>query len=81
MNCNTGDLYKHYNLVPEDLKKDVIPVPDQYEVEAQQLLAEQEHVKVDMNKSTPLIDWAKKQQSKKKRRQMAKASRKANRRK
>jgi len=78
MNCNTGDLYRHLGYVPECEKENVTPVPEQYKDEVLEILQGQECVNVDMNKDTPLVDWAKKQQKKKKRK-IAKNSKKANR--
>lgn len=80
MNVNTGDLYRHLGYVPEGLKEYVETVPEDFKDEVLETLKEQDHVKVDMNKSTPLVDWAKKQQKKKSKRKTSKASRKANRR-
>ena len=79
MNVNTGDLYRYLGYVPEGVKEDVEAVPEQYKDEVLEKLKGEDLVKVDMNKSSPLVNWAKKQQKKKKRK-MAKASRKANRR-
>ena len=79
MNCNTGDLYRHLGYVPEGLKEFVETVPEDFKDEVLETLKGQDHVKVDMNKSTPLVDWAKKQQKKKSKRKMAKNSKKANR--
>lgn len=80
MNCNTGDLYKYYNLVPELERENVTSVPEQYKDEVLEILQGKEHAKVDMNKKTPLVDWAKNNRRKRKK-QIAKASKKANRRK
>ena len=79
MNVNTGDLYRHLGLVPEIERENITQVPEQYKDEVLEKLKGEDLVKVDMNKSSPLVNWAKKQQKKKKRK-MAKASRKANRR-
>ncbi len=78
MNCNTGDLYRSLGYVPEIERENITQVPEKYKDEVLKMLQGQEHVKVDMSKNTPLVDWAKRH-SKKKKRQMAKNSRKANR--
>ena len=78
MNCDTGELYRHLGLVPENERENVTQVPEHYKDEVLEMLQGQNRVKVDMSKSTPLVDWAKKQ-TKKKKRQMAKNSKKANR--
>lgn len=80
MNVNTGDLYRYLGYIPEIERENVTQVPEQYKDEVLERLQGNDHVKVDMKKNTPLVDWAKRQ-SKKKKRQMAKASKKQNRRK
>ena len=67
----------------------IIAVPDDYSAEAERLLAEKESVFINMQQASPLVDWAKSQRNhlnpphpdgnRKQRRQMAKQSRKKNR--
>jgi hypothetical protein len=70
----------------EDHNSPIKAVPDDYSEEAERLLAEKESIFVDMQKASPLVDWAKSQRNqphpdgnRKHRRQMAKQSRKKNR--
>ena len=79
MNVNTGDLYRHLGYVPEGLKEYVETVPEDFKDEVLEKLQGQDHVKVDMDKSSPLVDWAKKQKKKSKRK-MKQASQRRNRR-
>ena len=48
------------------LKEKITQVPEQYKDEVLEKLKGEDLVKVDMNKSSPLVNWAKKQQKKKK---------------
>jgi hypothetical protein len=57
-------------------------VPEEFSEEANRLLGEQDRIFVDMEKDTPLVNWAKSQHkpdNSKKKRKMAKQSRKQNR--
>ena len=83
MNVNTGELYKMSPEMETELMKDreknfkklFEQVPKEYEEEALKELGDNDYVKVDMNKNTPLVNWAKKKRKNK----MAKKSRKKNR--
>jgi hypothetical protein len=90
MNCDTGELRRYHdsltNVEREAFFKHFQLVPKEHSEEAERLLAEQDSVFVDMEKPTPLTDWAKSQRNqphpdgnRKHRRQMAKQSRKQNR--
>lgn len=73
MNVDTGELYKHLDNLQE-LKEEIYPVPEKHQEEALQELGNKEQVVVNMDKDTPLVNWAKK----KRKRKISRQSRKAN---
>ena len=88
MDCNTGDLRRLTEgfSVEKARRLGLIPVPDEHQAEADAELGNQDRVMVDMTQDTPLVNWAKSHKCKRvdrgkgARRQLARASRKANRR-
>ncbi|QHI72873.1 hypothetical protein [Aminipila terrae] len=95
MNVNTGELFRmspemekelarRFSERDERFKEMFKPVPVEFSEEVEQELNGQDRGLVDMTKGTPLVKWAKSQQShkgpnRKQRRQMAKESRRKNR--
>ena len=86
MNCQTGELRRMTESLSEKEREEFIrqfkPVPKEHEKEANELLGDQEQTFVDLDKDTPLVNWAKAQRKdgmSKAKRKMVKKSRKQNR--
>ena len=87
MNCDTGELRRFRDSeISAEFFKNFTQVPEEHSEEAERLLAEKDSVFVNMEKASPLVDWAKAERNKphpdgnrKHRRTMAKESRKKNR--
>lgn len=91
MNVDTGELVRINEAAvrggpmseeaQEFLKKQFTPVPKELEGYANEELGDKDRVIVDMSKATPLTRWAhaERDNKKKKKNKLAKASRKANR--
>jgi len=63
MNVDTGELRRLANMSEKEIKvllgDGFIPVPEEHEKEAMELLAGMESTRVNMKKKTPLTVWAK----------------------
>lgn len=88
MNCNTGEL-RRFNESMSKAEREAFfgeftEVPRNLQAEAEKELGDKDSVFVDMQKASPLVDWAKRNQphpdgNRKHRRKMAKESRRKNR--
>jgi hypothetical protein len=83
MNVDTGELRMLTTEQMQALKDSFMPVPDDLQEDAKKELSGKESTIIDLKADTPLARWAgqeRKHQKKNNRRQMAKASRRKNRR-
>lgn len=86
MNVDTGELVtlaRLHDMFGDQIPAAFKPVPDELIADAHKELGEKSSTVVDMNKDTPLVNWAKSMQAKKKnvrkiRRKMACKSRSIN---
>lgn len=82
--CGAGPAFRDKQELRKIMEDGFVPVPEELIEEANEILGDKDSAFADMTKGSPLICWAKSEQSKKaniaKKKKMAKASRRRNRR-
>ena len=79
MNTETGELYKR-SPYDDELRKGFIAVPEELQPDADLALGDNDSVVIDLKANTPLANFARKVNKAKRRRKMATASKRRNRR-